>query len=159
MQGEYFTQYYSKIIRLLWQHIHAAQRGTLRSSITAVFSISSFLPINVPCFFPLSSSSPEVVDRQLASLNSPSHLASDTVFMFPNGEVFLASRAILSIQCNEMTPVLYSREGRHMETAVCLSGLFPTTRECIVAGRISQMPVSVSDVLREWQKRRLRVLT
>lgn len=55
-----------------------------------------------------------VVDRQLASLNSSAHLASDTVFIFPDGEVFLASRAVLAIQCSELTPLLYSREGRHV---------------------------------------------
>lgn len=70
--------------------------------------------VSQPRLYPPRPFSAVVVDRQLASLNSPSHLASDTVFIFPDGEVFLASRAVLAIQCSELTPLLYSREGRHM---------------------------------------------
>ena len=59
---------------------------------------------------PLSPSS-VVTSQLLHSLDSNSHLASDTAFIFPEGNVFLASRAILSTQCPKMTPLLYCREG------------------------------------------------
>ena len=50
-----------------------------------------------------------IVSRLLSSLNNVSHLASDTAFLFPDrGALFLASRAVLSTQCCEMIPLLYT---------------------------------------------------
>lgn len=61
-------------------------------------------------------SSLAVVDLLVSSLNDPAHVASDTVFMFHSGEVLLASRAVLATQCNELIPLLYSREGLYNTT-------------------------------------------
>ena len=47
----------------------------------------------------------------LQSFDNPNHIASDTAFLFPDGEVLLASRSILATQCNKMIPMLYSSEG------------------------------------------------
>lgn len=65
------------------------------------------------------SNSSLVITQLLHSLNNSSHLASDTAFLFPDGDVFLASRAVLSTQCSEMTPLLYSREGE-LTMHVCI---------------------------------------
>ena len=60
---------------------------------------------------PSYSSSNSVISQLLQSLNNVGHLASDTAFLFPGGEVFLASRAVLAIQCHDLLPILYNREG------------------------------------------------
>lgn len=67
-------------------------------------TLSSLLPL--PSLHPL-----VVISQLLQSLNSTSHLASDTAFLFPDGDVFLASRAILSTQCCDLNLLLYNREG------------------------------------------------
>ena len=69
----------------------------------------SSLPLPRP---PVSSTSTDsVVSGLLQTLNNSSHLASDTAFLFPDGGIFLASRAILSTQCHNLLPILYNREG------------------------------------------------
>ena len=51
------------------------------------------------------------MEHLLQSFDNCSHVGSDTAFLFPSGEVILASRAILSSQCNNLTPVLYNMQG------------------------------------------------
>lgn len=52
-----------------------------------------------------------VMMQLLLSFDNPNHVASDTAFLFPDGEVLLASRSILATQCNKMIPMLYNYEG------------------------------------------------
>lgn len=80
-------------------------------------SLSPPLPSSLPSPpFPSSLPSPPlspssvVISQLLQSLDNCSSPASDTAFIFPEGDVFLASRAILATQCREMIPLLYSRE-------------------------------------------------
>ena len=80
------------------------ETGTQHSSSST--TQPSSLPLPQP---PLSSNS--VISQLLQSLNNGGHLASDTAFLFPSGEVFLASRSILSTQCLDLLPILYNREG------------------------------------------------
>lgn len=47
----------------------------------------------------------------MVSFNKAAHLANDTVFIFPSGQLLFASRSILSVQCPRITPLLYSKEG------------------------------------------------
>ena len=54
---------------------------------------------------------PSVVSQLLVSLDNGGHLACDTAFLFPSGDVFLASRAVLATQCPDLIPALYNREG------------------------------------------------
>ena len=83
------------------------ETGTQHSSSSTTPPSSLPLPQH-----PLSSpASNSVVSQLLQSLNNGGHLASDTAFLFPGGEVFLASRSILSTQCLDLLPILYNREG------------------------------------------------
>lgn len=52
-----------------------------------------------------------MISQLLLSFNNPSHVASDTAFLFPDGEVLLTSRSILATQCSKMIPILYTSEG------------------------------------------------
>lgn len=72
---------------------------------------------------------PSVVSNLLLSLNSV-HIASDTVFLFPAGDVFLASRSILATQCQALIPLLYNREG--LLTVSCDSLCFSCEPLCSV---------------------------
>lgn len=45
------------------------------------------------------------------SFDNCSHIASDTAFLFPGGEVIVASRAVLAAQCSNLIPILYNNEG------------------------------------------------
>ena len=45
------------------------------------------------------------------SFDNLSHVANDTAFLFPSGEVMVASRAVLTSQCSKMTSILYKNEG------------------------------------------------
>jgi hypothetical protein len=77
-----------------------------------------------------------VVKGLLYSFNNWQHIANDTAFLFPNGEVIVASRAILATQCSKMIPILYNTEGTNLlgiRCSFCLNGsFFPLAiRHCI----------------------------
>lgn len=63
-----------------------------------------------------------VVNRLLASFNNPNHVASDTVFLFPSGELLLASRSILASQCSNLITMLYNTEVPYSVRVATLSG-------------------------------------
>ena len=108
----------------------AESRDSLSTTWTTTSTVPSSPSLPVPASLPpLPSSpplsplpspshSPPVIASLLYSLNNVSHLASDTAFLFPDGDVFLASRAVLSTQCSEMIPLLYSREGINSQQKV-----------------------------------------
>jgi hypothetical protein len=94
------------------------ETGTQHSSSSTTPPSSLPLPQH-----PLSSpASNSVVSQLLQSLNNGGHLASDTAFLFPGGEVFLASRSILSTQCLDLLPILYNREDVFVVNVSTLSG-------------------------------------
>lgn len=66
-----------------------------------------------------------VVEQLLLSFDNPGHVASDTAFLFPSGEVILASRSVLAAQCSNMVPVLYNSEGNKIKL------FFPITHGAI----------------------------
>ena len=54
---------------------------------------------------------PDVLQCLLRSLDL-SHVAMDTVFLFSDGELLGASRAVMATQCPAMVPLLYNKEGQ-----------------------------------------------
>ena len=74
----------------------------------------------------------------LQSFDNCNHVACDTAFLFPSGEVIVASRAVLATQCSSLTPTLYNTEGT---TLVVLNGLplirLPANRQRSVCTHIT----------------------
>lgn len=62
-----------------------------------------------------------VVELLLMSFDNLSHVANDTAFLFPSGEVIVASRAILTSQCSKMAPMLYKNQGSAIAHVCTLS--------------------------------------
>jgi len=77
-----------------------------------------------------------VVEQLLHSFDNPTHLSSDTAFVFPGGEVIMASRSVLASQCTEMAPMLFNTEGiqpRPARPVTCVFSLWLTVlRACHV---------------------------
>lgn len=68
-----------------------------------------------------------VVELLLMSFDNLSHIANDTAFLFPSGEVIVASRAILASQCSKMVPLLYNNEG---SAIACTCNIHACTCTC-----------------------------
>ena len=93
-----------------------------------------------------------VVGGLLHSFNNWQHVANDTAFLFPNGDVIVASRGILATQCSKMIPILYNAEGNHAvvslialcrEVGVLAGEVKPSSKGYLYPYRIAPYPLSL----------------